>query len=138
MQRLFGTQVWVMYIMGLEVKQVPVSDRKCKEHGIAYSECYAEHTKWLVDSCYRTKEQITGWYADAYLITRDYLNILDSVKSVEDIHKMPQQGMFNGSCYNCSYHDFCHLFNRKPEAAEQMFERRPWSPLDGGEVLREG
>lgn len=143
MQRLFGTAVWIMYIMGLQIKPVSTSNRRCAVHGMKYWDpvkregCYEQHVNYIVEAAYRTKEQLIGWYADCRLLVQDYLNILNSVKSVEDVRKLPMQGMFNNSCVDCSYYDFCHVFNRSPESAEQLFEHRPWNPLDGNETLCE-
>ncbi len=137
MSRFYGPEVWVMYILGLEIKKVAMSDRKCNLHNMKYWDtkkregCYKEHTKFQVESAYRTKRQIQEWYVDTLFLCKDYLHILDMVKTVEDIAKMPQQGMFNGGCYNCSYHDFCHVYNRNPQSVESLFEYKPWSPLMG-------
>ena len=134
-QRLFGSAVWVLYIMALKMKVVPMSNRTCKEHGMKYwnpekkEGCYHEHADYKVESAYRNKTQLLGWYQDARLITQDYLHILENVKSIEDIGRVPMQGVFNNSCQDCSYREFCHSFNRKPESAEQLFDYKPWSPL---------
>lgn len=137
MQRLFGVDVWVFYIMALKMKQVPMSSRKCTTHNMKYWDsnkregCYMEHVEYKVGSATRSKAEILGWYQDVKLITQDYLNILENVKSIEDVGRVPMQGVFNNSCQNCSYKEFCHSFKRNPSSAEQLFERRPWSPLAG-------
>ena len=135
MQKLFGVQVWIFYIMGLKMKVVPMSKRKCKEHGIYYwnpekrEGCYMEHINFQIESATRSKADLLNWYQDAKLITQDYLHILENVKSIEDISRIPMQGVFNNSCQDCSYREFCHVFKRNPKASEQLFEYRPWSPL---------
>ena len=137
-QRIFGEPVWNMYILGLEIKKLPDSTQKCKEHGVKYDECALQHVKTEILSVGRTPGQLDAWWRNAVALAGKYRKLVEFVNGkVENVQYLYQEGMFNNSCYNCPYADFCHLHQGKPEAAAALFKYDPWSPLDGGTVLEE-
>jgi len=137
-QKIFGEPVWMMYIMGLEIKKLPESTRKCKEHGVQYSECALQHVKTEILTVSRTQGQLDAWWMNAVALAQKYKKLVEYIDGkIERVQYLFQEGMFNNSCYNCPYADFCHLHQRRPEAAEALFKYDPWSPLDGGVVLEE-
>ena len=137
-QKIFGEPVWMMYIMGLEIRKLPESNTKCKLHDVKYSECGIQHVKTEILTVNRTQGQLDAWWRNAVALAGKFKKLVEFIDGkVENVQYLYQEGMFNNSCYNCPYADFCHLHQRRPEAAEALFKYEPWSPLDGGTVLEE-
>jgi hypothetical protein len=56
-QHLGDANVLGAYLNVLETRMVPGSDRKCKEHGVAFSECGLQHVKYVLTFIERTPEE---------------------------------------------------------------------------------
>lgn len=130
-------QIFGGYINGLEIKNVPASKKKCTTHSVNYSICGPQHIKFQIILMQRTKEQTERWLRTAWFLVEEFKWMQETVKTIEDIEKVKDQGRFNGSCYFCEFSDFCDQ-QRRPHLADVLFEKRKWDPTEGRDVLREG
>jgi len=122
-------------INGVELRLVPGSTRKCREHGVAYSECGPEHCHFEFFALHRTPEQTQSWFGTFTEMARQFAGLRERVQSVEDLVHVEEQGKFNGLCYNCEFNDFCY-YGRTPHFAGTLLKHERWNPLhDVTEVL---
>ena len=121
------------YINGIQIKRVPLSDRKCYKHGVKYHECYREH---VLEGCRwepfeRPEFEIERWYRDALTLGSELLSIIHYAESGYDILKrIPQQGKFNGGCTFCDYNEWCRM-GRPVHMIENLFKKEPFIPWEG-------
>jgi hypothetical protein len=111
MREMTPEKVIGMYVNAIQLSKLPYTqtpERKCKDHGIPYQECWIEHIVTQLISVERTEEQIKSWRLDAIDLARDFMELLDRYPDAEQINQVPQEGKFNGSCSMCDYAEFCY------------------------------
>ena len=131
-QQIFKVPVWEVYVMGLEIKKVPDSERKCKEHGIQFKECGSQHVKFKNLDQKLIAGKLEKWKVDATGICEQIKIINDGNIEVEDL---PMTGMFNNGCYRCDYREWCHIYNRRADVVDTLFKREEYNPLKDAEVF---
>ena len=96
-------------VMGLELRKLPMSETKCKEHKLAYRECGDLHAKWEFSGPHpRPDGFLQRWRKDALSAAKRYVWMQDNVHTVQDaVDTLEQQGQFNGSCVWCEFKDYC-------------------------------
>ncbi len=134
-QTIYKEPVWGVYINGIELKQIPGSSKKCPAHGVPYRQCGPEHLQHNIVTATRTQEQVNAWWQNMQTVLARFKWLMENVKTIGDIAKVPTDGTMNGSCYMCNMKDFCHLYGRKPETVGQLFKSEMWNPLDGKTVI---
>jgi hypothetical protein len=128
-QQHLGQRIVDVYVNAIEMKKLPSSDRKCKEHGVQYSECGAQHAKSEIIIVSRTDAQLAEWRKTALHLARRYKELLQRYPNVTAIDKVRMQGTFNGSCRWCQFDDFCNA-GRPANMIGSMFVEDRWSPFD--------
>jgi hypothetical protein len=128
-QRHLGQRIVDVYVNAIEVKKLPSSDRKCKEHGVPHSECTAQHAKSEILIVSRSDEQLVEWRKTALHLARRYKDLLLRYPSVADVAKVRTQGTFHNACRYCQFDDFCNA-GRPANLIGSMFVEDRWSPFD--------
>ena len=118
------------YVIGVEFAKLPNdSKRKCKAHGVVYAECGGLHARSDIVLTQRTALQLEEWATTALDLTEKLVGIREAIKTHGDVRALPQEGLFNGSCRECEFADFCAV-GRTPEAANAMLKHDPWEPFE--------
>jgi hypothetical protein len=137
-QHLGDANVLGAYLNVIETRMVPSSDRKCKEHGVAYAECGLQHVKSVLTFIERTPDEIAHWKATAIGLARRYRDLLRKFPTVDYLGAVHAQGKFHGRCRFCGFYDFC-AGGRKAIEVPILFAVHPWRPLEyAGATVREG
>lgn len=128
-------------VNGIELSKLPDAPRKCRVHGVQYSECGPFHAKFEAFTTQRTPEQHAEWQKTVVMLARRFMDLKNHVKGIDDIKKVRTNGAFSGACANCSFADYCNL-GRPTDArtVDAMFTYAPWSPYEhafGGHKLTE-
>jgi len=112
-----------------EISRLPSDpSRKCKEHGVTYSECGALHSKAEIAIVTRTAEALVEWRKTAIHLAKKYRELL-KYSSIEMIQKVRMQGTTNNSCRWCAFSEFCYM-GRDAGYAASNFTYDPWSPRE--------
>jgi hypothetical protein len=126
-----GLPVEECLILGIELRKVPDSDTKCRDHKIPYRECGDFHVKWEFHGPYpRPDGFIERWRGDAIAGARKLSWMKENVHTIQDCADLlGQQGQFNGSCQWCEFRDYCR--QGVPVAMmEANLVHKPWDPRD--------
>lgn len=131
-----GVPVQECFVNGVELGLLPTSTKKCKAHGVPYSECSAEHAVFQLLRYGRSEEQIDRWKKDALILARRFA-VLKSVFEghLELLPQVSRNGSFNESCVFCEFKEWCRRGFRQADA-EQFVVYDPWEPWVGGERVR--
>lgn len=127
--RRTGRKITGALLNVVELSLLPSSSRKCKTHGVKYSECRAQHANWQVFALTRTEEVLQSWHRDALGLAKVCRDLLEWYPTVDYIPAIPQRGMFNGSCQLCDYLKFCQA-GRPLSRINQWFKVEEWAPWD--------
>lgn len=110
-----GLVVQGAVINAIEIKHIPNSNRKCRDHGVEYFECGLHHLKTrFFGPILRSPEQIENWKRNAEELTDSYTQLT----GYSNLSGVRQQGMFSNSCSFCDFKPFC--LAGRPE--EQILE----------------
>jgi len=133
----FSGQLWLarerdiplsgVYINGVELPNLPGSDRKCARHGVPYSECGVTHANHVLFPVTRAPAELDAWAGTARKLAAQFIRLQERVQSVEDIPSIPMQGRFNGGCGFCSLREWCEM--GRPKGAVRSMVREKWDPL---------
>lgn len=118
------------FINGIELSKLPSDEkRKCRDHGVVYAECGAQHarTEMLIEL--RSPHELEEWRKTALHLARKFRDLCRMVPTLADLHKVRMQGQFTGACSDCQFNDFCRR-GRPIAAANAMLRLEPWSPWD--------
>jgi hypothetical protein len=96
-------------VLGIELRKVPTSDSKCRDHKLPYRECGDLHVKWEFSGPHpRPDGLLQRWRKDALSAAKRFQWMKENIHSVQDAaDKLEQQGQFNGSCVWCEFKDYC-------------------------------
>jgi len=119
------------FINAVEFGRTPSSDRKCKEHGVLYSECGIHHTKFDIPITIRGKAQTEQWRETAINLALRYKALKENYPGVEHAHLPQMQGLFNRSCTWCEFNSFCGG-GRQPNGLKAGYVYDPWHPFKKG------
>jgi len=124
-----GLPVEEALVLGLELRKLPTSQTKCKEHGLPYAECGDVHAKWEFSGPHpRPDGFLRRWRADALKAAKRFAWMKDNIHSVKDAaDQLEQQGQFNGSCVWCEFKDYCRQ-GVQPELMEANLIKSEWDP----------
>ena len=116
-------------VLGIELRKLPVSDTKCKEHGLRYSECGEVHAKWEFHGPYhRPQGLIARWKEEAIAAAKEYAALVHGIDSVGAAARICRtQGQFNGGCKRCEFQSYC-VQGLPVEAMEANLVYEPWDP----------
>ncbi len=128
-QQHIGRPVVGAILGAIEFSKLPVSDRKCRDHGVPHSECYPAHLKARFAIIQRTPEELAEWRKTALHLARRYRDLATKYGDLATLHAVRTQGKFHRACQWCFAQDFCAV-GRPLERVPQMFVYDPWSPLD--------
>ena len=140
-QQIFKVPVWEVYVMGLEIKKIPDSDRICRGgkgqegHGVPFSQCGHKHVKFKNLDQKLIAGKLHTWKRDASQICREIVFVNREKNNLEDIKDLHMKGMFNNGCYRCDYREWCHIYNRRADVVDTLFKREEYDPLKDAEVF---
>jgi hypothetical protein len=115
-QRFGDKAIYGGWINAMEIKNLPASDRKCKDHGRPYAECGSEHAKTEFIECLTTPERVARAVEDAKGYAAKYVELLNNT----DIATLGMQGIARDACRFCVAADFCES-SRPVHALESSF-----------------
>lgn len=127
-QQHLGRPVVGAVLNAIEFSKLPVSDRKCKDHGVSHSECYPAHLRSQFAVIQRTPEELARWRKDALHLARRYRDLAQRFGDLSRLHGVATQGKWNRSCAWCFSNDFCSV-GRPVDNIPQMFVEDRWDPL---------
>lgn len=127
-QETLGERVAGVYINGIEFAKLPSSDRKCKDHGVQYAECSAEHAKFELLQFDRSPDQLATWRQTALQLANKFANLKENFGERESLTTVPHEGTFHGACRYCQFSEFCAA-GRPVNSLDALFIHRPWTPL---------
>jgi hypothetical protein len=112
-------------VNAIEVKNLPMSDTKCKTHGVPYRQCGRHHaTSEMYGPYVRTPYVVEKWRESAIGLAKR-LRGLEGIPLTR-IHELPMEGMFNGGCGaygGCEFVRFCEA-GRREEMVEAFLTGR--------------
>ena len=110
MREMVPEKVIGIYVNAIQLSKLPYlanPERKCKDHGMNYEDCWVEHVNVQLILIERTEQQVKDWKIDAIDLSRRFMDLLETYPKAEHLPKVPQEGKFNGSCTMCDYQEFC-------------------------------
>src|SRR3990167_4665639 len=117
------------YINGIEMAKLPESNRKCRDHGVQYAECGALHARTEILITQRPPHIQEEWQRTALDLAARFAALGDTVKTLDDIHKVRTQGQFTGACAQCQFSLYCR--EGRPTSGGQvgaLLRHEPWEP----------
>ena len=125
-----GKQVVGSYINAVEFSKLPSDPvRKCAKHATPYAECGPLHTESrLLGPFMRTPAQLEAWRQTAIGLAKRYESLMRTYPTIERLGRVRMEGMFNGSCRFCEFHDFCRM-GRPAGYADSMLMADRWEPF---------
>lgn len=131
MQQHVNAPVLGALVNGIELSRLPNSQQKCRKHGVAYHECGALHARFEAFITQRTQEQHEEWKRSALALAREFLELKERVRSVDDLHNVRTNGQFIGACASCPFIEWCNLGRPTDDRTfNAMLTHAPWSPYD--------
>jgi hypothetical protein len=124
------------FVTAIQLSKLPSDpSRKCREHGVAYAECGALHTKWeIFGPLPREEALLHGWRADALAGARRMKELWDMAPTIEAAPSIAQEGLFTGACRWCELQEQC-LTGRDPRRMLAGLIYKPWTPLERGKTV---
>ncbi len=124
-------------INAIELSRVPTDDkRKCKTHGMSYSECGVYHPNHqLLGPFPRDEHMLEQWRADALMLAKKLKQLKEQVPNLEMAHLVAQEGAFTGHCRFCEAENTC-LTGRDPVLMQANLVRSVWDPRERTEVRK--
>lgn len=124
-----GLPIEECLILGIELRKVPDSTSKCRDHKVPYAECGEFHVKWEFSGPHpRPEGFIRRWRDDALKAARIFKGMQDTVHTIEDaVRMLPQQGPFNGACQWCEFQLSCRQ-GCPVNLMEANLVYSPWDP----------
>lgn len=105
-----GLPVEECYLTGIELRKVPDSSAKCRDHKVAYAECGDFHIKWKFSGPHPRPEPILRrWRDDALKAATTFQWMQANITTVKQaVEVLPQQGQFvYKACARCEFRDYC-------------------------------
>jgi hypothetical protein len=119
-----------LLINAISLAELPKSNRKCRIHGVNFSECRTLHADFQFKTIERTQEQIEAWRRDIIVLAKQTKKMFDFFGSVELLQYAPRTGAFSNSCTFCSLQSWCRTgFN--PDLMDKLSKPYDWRPWDG-------
>jgi len=118
------------FIVAIEIAKLPTSDRKCKEHGVPYSECSLLHASSVILPVQRTPQQIETWKVNVLLLAKRWRRLLETYPTLDHLEFVPMEGMFHNECQWCAFMDFCTM-GRPVHLIGANFVEERWEPFPG-------
>ncbi|WP_413935978.1 PD-(D/E)XK nuclease family protein [Nitrospira sp. BLG_1] len=120
-----------VFVNAIEFGKIPSDpSRRCKTHGKKYAECGELHAKWEVLGLYeRPGRMIEEWHQEAVQAATKMRAVFEEADSIEDVQRLSQEGMFNGSCRGCEYAEGVCDLGRQPHMIEANLVEEWWNPL---------
>jgi len=129
-----GRTISGCFVLGIEMAKLPDDPkRKCKTHGVAYLECGALHAKFEMRVEPRAPHQLAAWRGEAERLARTFAALTSTVTDAAGVAALSYQGLFNGTCSECAYRDFCAM-GRPAAFLETMTREERWDPLEHARV----
>lgn len=123
------------FVLGLEMGKLPDDPkRKCKTHGVAYLECGSLHAKFEMRVEPRAPHQLAAWRTEAERLAHTFKALTESVADAEGLASLSYRGLFNGTCSDCAYRDFCAMGRPAPYLAT-MTTHQEWKPLEHARLV---
>ena len=124
-----GLPIEEALVLGLELRKLPNSNTKCREHALPYAECGDLHAKWEFSGPHpRPAGLVQRWKADALKAAQRFAWMKANIDSVQTAaNTLEQQGQFNGSCVFCEYKDYCRQ-GVPAELMEANLVKDEWDP----------
>jgi hypothetical protein len=119
-----------IYVNALEIGKLPDSTRKCKTHGVKYSECSKEHAKFDLLRYSRTRKQLDKWKEDALAIAKKAEILFKIFADIDLLQYARRNGSFNNGCTFCEFKGWC-LMGFKKEGMEEFVVGERWEPWKG-------
>jgi len=133
----FGQGVYQAYVNAMEVGKLPDSAKRCKMHGVKFSECYAEHANFQIYKYTRSQEQIDTWKRDALTVAKQAELLMTAFCELNMLPYARRTGAFNDSCVFCEYKEWC-ANNFAPELAGTLTVYSAWEPWKEGQIVTSG
>jgi len=128
-EQYLGAPIAGTFINVQELSRLPSDpSRKCKEHGVAYAECGALHSKAEIGIDSRTPTRLAEWKKTAIHLAKKYRELL-RYNDLGMIQKVRMQGTTNNSCRWCAFSEWCYM-ERDSGYAASNFTYDPWAPRE--------
>ncbi len=119
-----------IYLNAIQTKRLPSAAKRCGVHGVKYTECRLQHTKFHLGVTQRTPEVTYEWHKMAIQLANYWGVWKQAVTDIGQIQAAPMEGVFNNGCTFCQFKNFCQA-GRPSNLAEGMYEKAVWRPWDG-------
>lgn len=137
-------QVWIgrqhgqdklegVIIHAVELPNPHTSDRKCREHGVPYTECTVRHATYSYIYVTRSEPEMEAWLMSAQHQARAFAGLkqLAEERGIAGVTEVMMQGRFNDGCTFCSMKEWCRLGrNTNPKAVRAAFIESVWDPRE--------
>lgn len=134
-----GMPVIGMILGVIELPEPMTATRKCKDHGVPYTECDLLHAKFQwIGPIWRTQEQLAAWRMTMIGIAKKYQGLhthakLEKLNDRDPLHALnivPMEGTFTAlqytnACTFCSLHQFCKD-GRPGHLKDDYLVHQPW------------
>jgi len=130
-----GQHVGLCYINGLEIRKIPDSGRRCKIHGVPYSQCGEEHVNFQLYRYTRSPEQLEKWKQDALMLAGMFEMYSKAFNDLKLLPYAPRDGAFNEGCVFCEFKEWC-VKGFDPVWQDEYTVYDPWKPWEIEEARR--
>lgn len=130
-QQYLNQPVAGCFVNGIEFSKLPTDTKKCRTHGVPYTECGSQHAKFEMLIEHRAPHQLESWKRDAIKLARKFKALKAMVSDLSDLEKqsIAQTGQLTGACMYCQFADFCAV-GRPVAIGQSLMRYEPWSPFD--------
>lgn len=118
------------YINTIQFSKLPVSERKCPKHSVAYSICKGLHALARLDGPFmRSPLQLSQWLNEARDLTEMWAQNRESFGDLKNLRGAGKRGLFQyEACKFCSFQDFCAGTIQDPQRLPEFFKNSKWEP----------
>jgi len=123
------------FVTAIQLSKLPSDPvRRCKDHGVKYSECSVQHAKWeIFGPLPREESMIHSWRADALAGAKRLKAIFEEAPNLSDVNRIAQEGTFTRACRWCELQAVCET-GRQPHGLLGKLIVSKWDPRTRTEV----
>lgn len=116
------------FVTAIQLSKLPSDPvRRCKDHGVKYSECSVQHAKWeIFGPLPREESMIHSWRADALAGAKRLKAIFEDAPTLASVNQIAQEGTFTRACRWCELQQVCEV-GRHPAVLGKLIVSK-WDP----------
>jgi len=85
-----------VYLNKVDLQTLPSDPKRCKVHGVPYSECGLFHAQHMIKLYKRTTADLEAWWFTVQRLVEHWRELRANVSDINGLHLVGQQGFFGG------------------------------------------